>query len=201
MIQTAMVYSPETGCLSYAWCGVVSDSEELDTRRAPCAPLVPLTGVSEARLKSKLFALRFPPNLTHAGSSRPSWLCERRSNRSWCGMPSGSAVASRLPCSRTNRPCLQGFAGRLRIKKSCDSLIRSLSYTWRRLQRFGKSSGSGPPLALRITTCLPRTSKVPFHVRRFPGYVLAHPCSHSESLGSARDSSSALLSVYPYSEK
>ena len=99
------------------------------------------------------------------------------------------------------RPGLQGFAGRLRINISCDVLIRSLSYTWRRLQRFGKSSGSAPPLALRITTCLPRTSKAPFHVRRFPGYVLAHPCSHSESLGSARDSSSALLSVYPYSEK
>ena len=196
-----MVCSPETGCLSCAWCGVVSRSEELDTRRAPCAPLVPLAGVSEARLKSKLFALRFPPNLTHSGSSRPSWLCERRSNRSWCGMSPGSTSAFRLPCPQTNRPCLQGFAGRLRIKKSCDSLIRSLSYTWRRLQRFGKSSGSGPPLALRITTCLPRTSKVPFHVRRFPGYVLAHPCSHSESLGYARDSSSALLSVYPYSEK
>ena len=86
-------------------------------------------------------------------------------------------------------------------QESCDVLIQSLSYTWRRLQRFGKSSGSGPPLALRITTCLPRTSKVPFHVRRFPGYVLATPCLHSESLGSARDSSSALLSVYPYSEK
>ena len=179
----------------------MSDSEKLDTRRTPCAPLVPLTGVSEARLKGKPFALRFPPNLTHSGSSRPSWLCERRSNRSWCGMSPGSAVASRLPCLQTNRPCLQGFAGRLRIKLPCDVLIRSLSYTWCRLQRFGKSSGSGPPLALRITTCLPRTSKAPFHVLRFPGYVLATPCSHSESLGSARNSSSALLGAYPYSEK
>ena len=195
MIQTVMVCSPETGWLSYALCRLVPRPEGSGPRVSPGSPLVPLAGVSEARLKSKLFALRFPPNLTHSGSSRPSWLCERRSNRSWCGMPPGSAVASRLPCPRTNRPCLQGFAGRLRIKKSCEILIRSLSYTWLRLQRLGKSSGNIPPLALRFTTCLPRASKAPFHVRRFPGYVLARPCSHSDSLGSARDSSSALLSV------
>ena len=200
-MQTVMVCSPETGWLSYARRRLVPRPEGSGPRVSPGSPLMSLTGVSEARLKSKLFALRFPPNLTHAGSSRPSWLCERRSNRSWCGMSPGSTIAFRLPCPQTNRPYLQGFAGRLRIKKSCDSLIRSLSYTWRRLQRFGKSSGGASPLALRITTCLPRTSKVPFRVRRFPGYVLAHPCSHSESLGYARDSSSALLSVYPYSEK
>ena len=201
MMQTVMVCSPETGWLSYALCRLVPRPEGSSPRVSPGSPLVPLAGVSEARLKSKLFALRFPPNLTHSGSSRPSWLCERRSNRSWCGMSPGSASAFRLPCHQTNRPSLQGFAGRLRVNLSCDVLIRSLSYTWRRLQRFGKSSGSGPPLALRITTCLPRTSKAPFHVRRFPGYVLAHPCLHNESLGSAQNSSSALLSVYPYSEK
>ena len=200
-MQTVMVCSPETGWLSYALCRLFPYPEGFGPRVSPGLPLVPLAGVSEARLKSKLFALRFPPNLTHSGSSRPSWLCERRSNRSWCGMPPSSSSAFRLSCHRTNRPFLQGFAGRLRVNQSCDVLIRSLSYTWRRLQRFGKSSDSGPPLALRITTCLPRTSRAPFHVRRFPGYVLAHPCFHRKSLKSARDSSSALLSVYPYSEK
>mgnify|MGYP001231316812 CR=1 FL=1 len=84
------------------------------------------------------------------------------------------------------RPGLQGFAGRLRINISCDVLIRSLSYTWRRLQRFRKLSDSAAQLARRCRACLPQASKVPFYVLRFPGYVLARRCSHSASLESAR---------------
>mgnify|MGYP004417128033 CR=1 FL=1 len=56
-----------------------------------------LAGVSEARLKSKLFALRFPPNLILSGSNRPSWVFDRRCNRSCCDMDSGSTCAFRLP--------------------------------------------------------------------------------------------------------
>ena len=81
-MQTVMVCFPETGWLSYAWRRLVPCPEGFGPRVSPGSPLMSLAGVSEARLKSKLFALRFPPNLTHSGSSRPSWLFERRFNRS-----------------------------------------------------------------------------------------------------------------------
>ena len=97
-MQTVMVCSPETGWLSYALCRLFPYPEGFGPRVSPGSPLVPLAGVSEARLKSKLFALRFPPNLTHSGSSRPSWLFERCINRSWCRMSPGSSSAFRLPC-------------------------------------------------------------------------------------------------------
>ncbi len=42
------------------------------------------------------------------------------------------------------RPDLQGFAGRLPIKASYDYLMRSLSYTWLRLQRLRKLSRCCP---------------------------------------------------------
>ena len=86
-------------------------SEEFSPRVSLSAPLVSLTGVSEARLKSKLFALRFPPNLTHSGSSRPSWLFERRINRSWCRMSPGSSSAFRLP--RLPQTPVRSFRGSL----------------------------------------------------------------------------------------
>ncbi len=98
-------------------------------------------------------------------------------------------------------PDLQGFAGRLRFKSSCDILNRSLSYTWPRLQRLRNASDIAPPLALWFSACLPQASQVPFYVLRFPGYVLASICSHRKSLGSARSFTSVLLGVSPHLRK
>ena len=79
---------------------------------------------------------------------------------------------------------------------SCDALIRSLSHTWSRLQRLRKLPGSSPPLALQLASVLPRASKVPFHVLRFPGYVLPPRCFRSDLFGSAWSSISTLLSMF-----
>jgi len=90
-----MARSPKIGQLFYTVCRFVLPSEEFFPFVSPSAPLMPLAGVSESRLKSKLFALRFLPNLTHSGSSRPSWLFERRVCRSLRGMSPGSPSAFR----------------------------------------------------------------------------------------------------------
>ena len=62
-------------------------------------------------MKSKLFALRFPPNLILSGSNRPSWLFDRRCNRSCCDMDSGSTSAFRL--SRLPQTPVRSFRGSL----------------------------------------------------------------------------------------
>ena len=123
---------------------------------------MPLAGVSESRLKSKLFALRFPPNLTHSGSSRPSWLFERRFSRNCRGMSPGSASAFRCSCLpqapvRAFRGPLGGSESRhLTIIRFGPSLTLGVDFR-------GSESVLGNVLWLAppFITCLPRASKAP----------------------------------------